>query len=108
MTFIKGLAVGVLLVSPSLVFGAPYTEDFDVDHSANWQANVGPAGEDETHNYFFDYSTVGIPSAPNSSGGTTRGMKLQANLSAGLLGGVSASPIGQSFTGSYTLAFDWW
>ena len=60
------------------------------------------------HDFFFDYSTIGIPSAPNS-GGTTRGMKLQANLSGDVFGGFSVSPTGENFSGDYTVSFEvWW
>ena len=38
----------------------------------------------------------------------TRGLKLQANQSSGVFGGVSVSPNGQSFFGDYVLQFDWW
>jgi hypothetical protein len=82
-----------------------YMQNFDVDDSANWVVNNGPG--DEAHDFFFDYSTVGVPAAPNS-GGTTRGMKLQANLTAGVRSGMSVSPVGQSFTGDYALTFDAW
>jgi hypothetical protein len=82
-----------------------FSENFDADHTANWTVNQGPS--DGVANFFFDYSTVGIPSAPNSSG-TTRGLKLQANLTSGIFGGLSVSPTGQGFTGSYTLRFDLW
>lgn len=82
-----------------------YSDNFDVDSTANWTINGGPS--DEAVNIFFDYSTVGIPSAPNS-GGTTRGVKMQANQSSGIFGGVSASPIGQSFSGNYELRLDMW
>jgi len=82
-----------------------YSENFEVDPTANWTVNNGPS--DEAHNFFFDYSSVGIPSAPNS-GGTTHGMKLQANLVNGIFSGMSVSPTGQSFTGDYTVTFDWW
>jgi len=68
--------------------------------------NNGPS--DQASDFFFDYSTVGIPSAPNSTGGSTRGMKLQANQTNGIFSGMSVSPNGQGFTGNYTLKFDWW
>jgi len=84
-----------------------YNQNFDVDDTANWIVNKGPATTDEAHNFFFDYSTVGIPSAPNS-GGTTRGVRLQANQTSGVFGGLSVSPLGQSFVGSYELRFDMW
>ena len=84
-----------------------YASDFETDASANWTVNKGPATVDEAHNFYFDYSTVGIPAAPNSAGGT-HGLKLQANQSSNVFGGMSVSPTGESFTGDYRLEFDWW
>lgn len=97
-----------------------FSESFDSDPSANWTVNSwlgaptssgGSAAN--SADFFFDYSSAGIPSAPNSIGGTTRGLKLQANISgsgpvSGLPPGISVSPTGQSFTGDYSLRFDWW
>lgn len=98
-----------------------YSQSFDVDDTANWIINPGNVDfsvpgsttpvTTET-NIFFDYSTVGIPAAPNSAGGSTRGMRLQANLSdgsnVGIFGGYSVSPTGKEFTGDYSLKFDLW
>ncbi len=99
----------MLGVSP--VFGQVlYTQNFDVDDTANWTVFDGPT--DELANFFFDYSTVGIPTAPNAAGGSTRGMKLQANLTDAIFGGFSVSPtvspISAEFTGDYALTFDLW
>ena len=90
-----------------------FSENFDVDHTANWLTFVAGTG---THSadFFFDYSTVGIPAAPNSIGGTTRGLKLQANIDPlnvpppATVTGVSVSPVGGDFTGNYRLRFDMW
>jgi hypothetical protein len=95
-------AVAAGLSAPA--FGSLYSENFEVDPTANWTVNNGPS--DFAANFFFDYSTVGIPAAPSGAG--TRGMKLQANQSNGIFSGMSASPTGQSFTGDYEVAFDWW
>jgi hypothetical protein len=84
-----------------------YLQDFEVDPTAAWTVN-DPGLSDVAANFFFDYDTVGIPLAPNSGAGDSHGMKLQANLSGGVFSGFSVSPTGQSFTGDYTLAFDWW
>ena len=87
-----------------------YTENFDTDHTANWIVNNNGQGVNAA-NFFFNYSTVGIPSAPHSTGGSTIGLKLGANLggvATASLAGISVSPLGQSFTGNYTLKFDWW
>jgi hypothetical protein len=82
-----------------------YKQNFEVDSTASWTARPGPS--DATWNFFFDYSLVaGIPAAPNGAG--THGMKLQANLSNGIFGGMSVYPTGQSFTGDYIVRFDWW
>jgi hypothetical protein len=82
-----------------------YQENFDIDHTGDWSVNSGPG----THqaDFFFDYSSVGIPAAPNSAG-TTRGLKLQANLSGDTFAGFSVSPLEKSFEGDYQLRFDMW
>jgi hypothetical protein len=100
------LAVVPLAVTVSApAFGATlYSENFEADSSASWTVNAGPS--DHAANFFFDYATVGIPAAPSAPG--TRGMKLQANQSSNIFGGMSVSPTGQSFAGPYTLVFDWW
>lgn len=110
--FASAFMVNVTRAVPPILF----SDDFDVDSSANWTANAG-VGFDPNFNsvpmdshadFFFDYSAAGIPPAPNSVGNTTIGMKLQANLTANALGGFSVSPTGQDFTGDYSITFDAW
>ena len=100
-----GLAISCGSTSAQLAF----SENFDVDHTANWTVNtLGPGISDA--NFYFDYSTAGIPSAPNS-GGTTWGLQLRANQLAAtntFPAGVSVSPTGQRFAGDYELRFDMW
>jgi hypothetical protein len=94
-----------------------YSESFEVDPTANWTVNLsGVADSDEAADFFFDYSTVGIPKAPSSaSTDGTRGLNLQANRDSnfdgiGAFSGFSVSPNGQDFSnaGDYKLTFDWW
>lgn len=99
------------LVASTLVLAGPagaalYQQDFTTDDTANWAVRAGPSTVDVAANFFFDYSTVGIPSAPNGSG--TRGMKLQANLSSGVLGAINVTPTSVVLPSNYTLTFDWW
>lgn len=94
----------VLFVAAGPALASLYAENFEVDPTAGWVVNNGPS--DFAANFFFDYSSVGIPAAPSGAG--TRGMKLQANLANGIFSGMSASPIGQSFSGDYVVEFDWW
>jgi hypothetical protein len=91
LTLAAALLAGTLSSQAQLL----YSQDFETDQNAsgNWVTN---ALGDSPADLYFDYSTIGIPSAPNS-GGTTRGAKLNANLgnaSAGVFpSGVSVSPI---------------
>jgi hypothetical protein len=106
------LAAAALAVALPAVASAQvlYSTDFDTDQTANWSVNQagGANTSDNFANFFFDYSTAGIPSAPNSVGGSTRGVKLEANVSLGVFSGLSVSPLGQSFTGDYVLKADVW
>lgn len=101
---IARFAVASCVFTAATTHAGLYNQDFEIDSTATWTVNNGPS--DFAANFFFDYSTVGIPAAPSGAG--TRGMKLQANLSSGIFGGMSVSPTGQSFPGDYTVSFDWW
>lgn len=86
-----------------------FSDDFDAGTSApNW-AVYSHAG-DYIANFAFDYSTRGIPPAPNSAGGTTVGLQLLVNCNDAVaaVDAVSVYPLGQSFSGDYTLKFDMW
>lgn len=87
-----------------------FSEDFEIDHSLDntWVTNV--VGGYNPVNIYFDYSSVGIPSAPNS-GGSTRGLKLQANLDPNVQvfpSGSSMSPAGFSIAQNFEMTWDWW
>ena len=106
---IRTLAVMAALAASAFSSHAQqlYSQDFETDQNAsgNWVTNAlatSPA------DLYFDYGSIGIPSAPHSSGGTTRGVKLNANLgnpigapSTGVFpGGVSVSPLDFSLSPS--------
>ena len=49
------------IVCASAVSAAPvYSQNFDVDDTANWTVNNNAIGNNAA-NIFFDYSTIGIP-----------------------------------------------
>lgn len=100
------MLASVAVVGAGSVAGAAiFTQDFEADQTANWTLNGGPS--DEAADFYFDYSTVGIPAAPSGAG--TRGVKLQANQSSGIFGGASASPNGLVLPSGYAkVSFDWW
>jgi hypothetical protein len=62
----------------------------------------------------FDYSTVtfptNIPSAPHSSGGTTKGLYLTVNKfdATAALTAINLYPVGSTWSNNYSLKFDLW
>lgn len=108
-------AIGLVGALTSLAQTQVFFENFDVDHSLDdtWVTNT--VGGYNPVNLHFDYGTVGIPAAPNSAGGSTRGLKLQANLdpltgaTTGVFpSGCSVSPLGFSITENFEMRWDWW
>ena len=81
-----------------------YQESFDTDPSASWQFNQALTGN--SADFFFDYSTVGVPPAPGGS--STRGLKVTANVGTANFSGGSASPIGLSLPSEYVLSAYVW
>jgi hypothetical protein len=66
-----------------------YSQDFSTDDSTNWVVNYGDTGSNYV-NFNFDYSTIGLPPAPHSKGGNTKGLKMSPDITAGSLLGASA------------------
>ncbi len=83
-----------------------FFDPLDADTSANWTLNQSSA--DTRVTFHYDYTTLGIPAAPHSSGGAARGLKLEANLASGAAAAVSLSPKNQAFSGDHRLRFDFW
>ncbi len=98
-------ALAVALASQSCFAGPLYSENFDVDPTANWTVN-DPALSDKIVDFNYDYSAIGVPPAPG--GVTTRGLKMTANNSGGVFSGFSVSPNNKSFSGSYKVKFNLW
>jgi hypothetical protein len=83
-----------------------FADDLDADSSAYWTVSKSSTDTRVTFNY--DYAADGIPAAPHSTSGTTRGVKFEANMANGAAAALSMSPIGPSFGGDYRLHFDMW
>ncbi len=83
-----------------------FADNFDLNTAANWVTNRSSTDTRVTFNY--NYAPDGIPAAPHATGGTTRGVKFEANLVTGVAAALNISPVGQSFTGDYRLHFDMW
>ena len=96
--------IGSLTVYPPQV--VVFSDNFDTNSAGSWTVNKSSTDTRVTFNY--NYAADGIPPAPHSTGGTTRGVKLEANITAGVGAAVSLSPAGRSFSGDCRLHFDFW
>jgi hypothetical protein len=104
VTSILAASIGLLATSRADIV---YSDNFDSGMSAlNWEFRQ--SSFDSSVDFAFDYSTLGIPSAPNSVGGTTLGMRFLVNQSEGVFQGISATPLNQAFNGDFVLRFDLW
>lgn len=108
----KVFRIGFVLASSVLAASSAmaqyyWGDNFDVDSSANWNVNKANNAANNIATFAFDYSAYNIPSAPGS-GGTTKGLRLEANIAGSVFGGLSVSPIGVSTPTSFTLTADVW
>src|SRR3954453_1338171 len=99
-----------------------YSDNFNVDTSANWTVNIAPStpaavATQQQATFAYDYSALGIPPAPGS--GDTLGLRLRANIPGSAaspvttrpgqtLSGLSVSPTGQNFGTNYEATFYAW
>lgn len=83
-----------------------YVDNFDTNSSDRW--TVKRSSSDTRVTFSYDYASMGILPAPNSAGGTSVGVKFEANLTNGLTAAVSMSPNAQSFPADHRLRFDLW
>ena len=82
-----------------------FSDDFNAaGSSANYTAET--LGETAV-TYAFDYSSLGIPVAPNTTDASTLGVKFEANMTSGAVSAVTLHSILQ-FSGSYSVRFDAW
>jgi hypothetical protein len=114
-------AVATLVVNVPQVWQVVFAEDFESDHSSNWDLFQGSGNgvpdytvdwsfRYTTNRYTFNGVTNVIPPAPNSSGGATRALKLTVNKNdaSAATAGVSLYPKAQNFSGNYALRCDVW
>lgn len=85
---ISPLALLAMLSLPVVSSAAIISDDFDVDSSASYTVIDGGVDHDGIILFAHDYSADGIASAPNSLG-TTSGLKITANDTAGAADAVT-------------------
>lgn len=103
------LATTASLGASGSVFGAPlFMDDFNdaVDSAANYTQVQTSA--DTAVTYAFNYSTLNIPVAPNTTDNTTLGVKFEANIAdPASVEAVTLHTVAQ-YSGRYRVKFDAW
>jgi hypothetical protein len=86
-----------------------FSDDFEADSSANWTVRFGAGNgiDDYTAEFAYDYGLDGIPPAPHSAAGTTKGVRLKVNKdTTGSAAAVNLYPTGKTFSGDFALRAD--
>jgi hypothetical protein len=115
-TFLVGALVACAALSASTAkAGTLYSDNFNTDTSANYNvySTTGGSGATGVATFAFDYSTLGIPSAPNSLGDTsTLGLRVQSdqtsNTTSDLIGAVSVATKNLNLPSQYTVQVEVW
>jgi hypothetical protein len=97
----------VAVLTINALFAPVFADNFDTNSAALWTLNRSSVANTRAA-FAYDYAGYGIPSAPNSAGGTTKGVKFEANFTGAGVAALSISPIGQKFSGNYRLHYDLW
>lgn len=106
--FASAILTLAALAVPALSHAAPiFTDNFNSAASSASYTTISPDLANAFPTYGYDYSVMGIPSAPNSGDGSTRGLKLDANVAAGSAQAVNVVT-NAAYTGKLLVQFDAW
>lgn len=83
-----------------------FVDLFETNSSSRWTVRKSSTDTRVTFNY--DYSPYGIPSAPGSTGGSTRGAKFEANMANGVVAALNMSPSSGVFPADCKLTYYLW
>jgi hypothetical protein len=101
----------LMLAGPALLLapGSAMALFFDNFNSAASAANynIVQFGNNAV-TFGWDYSTMGIPVAPNTTDGTTRGVKFESNMTAPGSAAAITLHTNMAFNGPYIVKFDAW
>lgn len=85
-----------------------FSDNFNTDTSTLWQTNLADPSDGFVE-FAWDYGTLaGIPPAPATTDGTTKGLRMRCGNIVPQFSGLSVSPLNGNFTGDYRLRFDMW
>lgn len=100
LTIVAGiLGVSAASLQAQVIFSDP------MESGDAWTVN---ATTDTQHEFGWDYSALGLPSAPNSGDGSTLGLVMTANMTEGAANELNAVVTDLNMSGQYTVKFDFW
>jgi hypothetical protein len=102
-------SLATIVVAPLAARAALFSDNFNsaVISTPNYTV-VSTDGTSAFPTYAYDYSVMGIPSAPKSGDASTLGVRLDANFSGTPQAEAVTLHTVQSFGGDYTVKFDAW
>jgi hypothetical protein len=104
---VAALALAAAGLATVAVAAPIFTDNFNSAASSASYTTISPDLANAFPTYGYDYSVMGIPSAPNSGDGSTRGLKLDANVAAGSAQAVNVVT-NAAYSGKYIVQFDGW
>jgi hypothetical protein len=111
------LSAGIAGLSPvaSLHAATIFSDNFNTAGSANnynLNSTTGASGATGTATFGFNYSALGIPSAPNSGDGSTIGVRVQSDdttaTTSDVIGAVSLTTKNLNLPAQYKVSVDVW
>lgn len=118
---IQGLTLGLfalLLTSPltSRAQNRVFFEDWETDHTSDGSYTNFTVGGNSLVNYYYDYSTLGIPLSPHSATSSTHALKLCSGFATNsplttaqpFPTGISVSPVHFGITDNFEMRWDQW
>lgn len=109
--FLRGGGFGALALNAQVIYSDGFSSSAD---SANYNTFVtaGATGPSSDATFGYDYSALGIPAAPNTTDGSTFGLRLRVdNLQSSVgtvVGAVEVATTGVSLPSQYVISADVW
>ncbi len=98
----------VLVLAPLCLGAQVFSDNLNTAASAANYTTVTSDATSSFPTYGYDYSAMGIPSAPHSGDASTRGLRLDANFSAPNAAEAITLHTVANYSGDYVVRFDAW
>ena len=105
---IAALTCAAAFISHISLAAPLFSDNFNTAASASNYTAVSTDTTSSFPTFGFDYSTFGIPSAPSSGDGSTKGLRLDANFSAPNAAEAIMVATNAQYSGDYVVTFDGW